>query len=73
MLWNLVPVIMVVQRGIQIPQTWYLVTFEIFRGVQEIDVEMADGTMGDSRPPGAAAGGQPKYSKQCITSTRDRR
>lgn len=37
-------IMVVIWRGIQVPQIQYLVTFELFRGLQEMDVEMAGGT-----------------------------
>lgn len=43
-LGNPVPIIVVIWKDVQIPQMRYLVTFEIFRGTQEIGVEMIDGT-----------------------------
>jgi len=43
-LGNAVPVIVVVWGGIQIPHMQSFMIYEIFRGVQEIDVEMADAT-----------------------------
>lgn len=43
-LGNPVPIIVVIWKDVQIPQMRYLVTFEIFRGTQEIGVEMVDGT-----------------------------
>lgn len=44
MLGNPVLIMVVIRRGIQVPQIRYLVTSELFRGLQEMDVEMADGT-----------------------------